>query len=1296
MDRVITNDLGLLSGQTTLSSGLSQGEEILYTFQIGRQAGFQHSARITFDHLNGQGDLDLYLLEAGSTTPIAQSSTSTDRESIQFNNLAAGSYTLRVIGYQGVTGQNQSVAANSFTVSVAAPELTPIPDTAGSSFATAKVLDVATTRFNGSIDVANQTDYYRFSMSGLGLNSHYLNTQYDPSAGTVNLQLFDAAQQPIDLTNRLINVELPGDPTKFVGNTQISLAGLAAGDYFVTASSAKTLSYKLTLDVPQVTPDAWTVMTFITASNLDQAAPGNIEQMEVVLDQALNSVNLSVLWDQSSVQTLFFRDGKKDRDIVRYPTPGLAAWGDAGQATLRAGQASIKFYPQSKGKDPESNDPRIVSPFTRLGEKDTGDSESLTDFVQSSVTNAPAQNYALVMWDHGGATTGFNLDDLDVDAQGQRIKETRLTTSKLVKSLTDLKTTNSINLSLLAFDECLMASTEVAYELRTFTPVIVASQETISGSGYDYTQAFQALMEANPSGVTSAELAESIVTGFQAVYGPKGENQKKSNTLSAIDTGELPGLITAIQGFTTATNAATSQDWRLIARARSATRGFYDDSQRDLGFLMQNIQAETAISDQIRTAAGEVVAQLQQTVFDQTEASKRTTQGLLIFLPENTKAYQNQKDNYITNHSNFVDATQWDKFLDAFFKNTDTTDTKDSAFATATRPTVPGDPLDPSGPSFYNLQAGGLNVLTADAFFDAVDFEETEDPDIYPFAIGATGTFLNTIELYSSNPDATFTLNLSDDSNNSLRQISGKGNVILSLQDITAGSYVLNVLADQDVSNYSLYVKAPGFDSNRKTFVGNDQFQFNGSFLKAADVDENVFYTGNQLVAPTDAWYAQEDWYTLSLPRTVDRENEPFGTLAIYLAESNRRARVDLYDSNGNLRASNQGSGKLNITYEQYSNITYYFKVSRLEGDTAPLGYSFRFAPSENTLPRLSISNVTNDGQTTGLLEWGGNPEFAGLEIALTDKKVQPFNIDELGLIVVDDAEGTIEGLKPGQAGYVEAALERGRTIFSVLPDNFIERPTRVIDGFAETDRFLAFYLVKNGTRDQVLSNPALENQVLFGTASNGQDTGVVTSNALIGDRISVEFQDSSTSPSATLSVSQTDSLRPTGSDLQDGSQRELIDLRDLTGRTVELSFPVVDSEAFFNNTVGFYQIENEAGAVRDPLTGEIVNPGDITYAAAAIRNNQQLGITFGQSDAGISRDISGGFLYAPYIIANDSSTDEPDSSDPVYFVYLGANPDRTDHVRLLGNNTWGFEDLPNLGDADYNDIVFQANMSVK
>jgi len=44
-----------------------------------------------------------------------------------------------------------------------------------------------------------------------------------------------------------------------------------------------------------------------------------------------------------------------------------------------------------------------------------------------------------------------------------------------------------------------------------------------------------------------------------------------------------------------------------------------------------------------------------------------------------------------------------------------------------------------------------------------------------------------------------------------------------------------------------------------------------------------------------------------------------------------------------------------------------------------------------------------------------------------------------------------------------------------------------------------------------------------------------------------------------------------------------------------------------------------------------------------------------------------------------------------VYFPFLGANSDGIDHIRLLGNNVFGFEDLPSGGDRDYNDIIVRV-----
>jgi hypothetical protein len=35
------------------------------------------------------------------------------------------------------------------------------------------------------------------------------------------------------------------------------------------------------------------------------------------------------------------------------------------------------------------------------------------------------------------------------------------------------------------------------------------------------------------------------------------------------------------------------------------------------------------------------------------------------------------------------------------------------------------------------------------------------------------------------------------------------------------------------------------------------------------------------------------------------------------------------------------------------------------------------------------------------------------------------------------------------------------------------------------------------------------------------------------------------------------------------------------------------------------------------------------------------------------------------------------------------------DHIRLLGNNTFGFEDLAGGGDNDFNDVIIQAKLTV-
>jgi Domain of unknown function (DUF4114) len=47
-----------------------------------------------------------------------------------------------------------------------------------------------------------------------------------------------------------------------------------------------------------------------------------------------------------------------------------------------------------------------------------------------------------------------------------------------------------------------------------------------------------------------------------------------------------------------------------------------------------------------------------------------------------------------------------------------------------------------------------------------------------------------------------------------------------------------------------------------------------------------------------------------------------------------------------------------------------------------------------------------------------------------------------------------------------------------------------------------------------------------------------------------------------------------------------------------------------------------------------------------------------------------------------------------VYTAYSLSNADKVDHIRLLGDNTFGFEDLYGGGDRDFNNIIVKVTFN--
>ncbi len=313
----------------------------------------------------------------------------------------------------------------------------------------------------------------------------------------------------------VFSVALPA--TAGVGTTFARFRVSSAGNLAVTGEAAdgEVEDYKLTIVEERSGIADWTVMVYMTASNLGNFAREDLGEMERAVSVLPETVKLAVLLDRTP------------GPANNFTTPVVAgqpqAWTTTGRAIVRPDASS-----------------EVDTPFELLEEKDTGAAVTLTDFIAWASQTAPAQHYALVMWDHGSGLRGMNFDSDGPAAANE------LETSELVSALSAA----AVRFELVAFDECAMAMAEIAHAFAGLTDVMVASQEAVPGTGFDYETALAAL-ESDPAGATAASIAAGMVSSYQTTAAT-GSAAIRQNTLAAVELDQIGDLATALGGFTAA------------------------------------------------------------------------------------------------------------------------------------------------------------------------------------------------------------------------------------------------------------------------------------------------------------------------------------------------------------------------------------------------------------------------------------------------------------------------------------------------------------------------------------------------------------------------------------------------------------------------------------------------------------------------------------------------------------------------------------------------------------------------
>ncbi len=254
-----------------------------------------------------------------------------------------------------------------------------------------------------------------------------------------------------------------------------------------------------------------------------------------------------------------------------------------------------------------------------LPKTDMGDWNQLVQFVKWAKAKYPARKYMLIVWNHG--------DGWKTKSLGSRILKGISYDDETGNGITSVQLGQALaqmgQLDIYASDACLMQMAEVVYELKNYAPVIVGSEETEPGDGWDYA-AF--LSRVNPANLSPEAVAKAAVEGYNASYSAKGSG----TTMAAVRSAQAEPLRLLTDQWV---DLAMAQDKAALKAALSESKSFGGADSRD--FLNFIAIAGTKVPA-LAAKGREITALVQQKMLIKnatTGDSYNNALGLGIYLP---------------------------------------------------------------------------------------------------------------------------------------------------------------------------------------------------------------------------------------------------------------------------------------------------------------------------------------------------------------------------------------------------------------------------------------------------------------------------------------------------------------------------------------------------------------------------------------------------------------------------------------------------------------------------------------
>lgn len=313
-------------------------------------------------------------------------------------------------------------------------------------------------------------------------------------------------------------------------------------------------------------------------------------------------------------------------------------------AQLDKGRGDCKRYYLLQDNDPV----KINSPILKdLGETNMADKKVLADFIEFGIKEYPAEHYALIIGDHGGGWIGAVEDE---SHRGW------MSMPDIREALTMAQEKTGEKLDIMGFDACMMATTEVGYELQDNATIMVASQENEGGEGWSYTPLLGAKLLSEVQTALRSRLNLSPEDFASRMVTQAEKDQASLPTLSAVDLRAMKEIGEAADSFADSILKTSTPNSVLKELARRA-QNF--NGLRDHYHFAQLVAESPDVKDEdLKKTAGGLMKSLKGSIIEEQHASRYpNAHGLTAEIPIYGKVGRGYTD------LKFAKETKWDEAM---------------------------------------------------------------------------------------------------------------------------------------------------------------------------------------------------------------------------------------------------------------------------------------------------------------------------------------------------------------------------------------------------------------------------------------------------------------------------------------------------------------------------------------------------------------------------------------------------------------------------------------------------------